>query len=299
MKTQCIFHITGRWQARDAVKSGEYRTPSIASEGFIHFSQAHQVLQVAELFYAGLRDQVIMVVDPALLRSELRFEAPSPMPEEKPADGLETGTLFPHLYGPLNADAIIDLVDLEQFDGAPIHPDTQAMLRHYRFLRLPVEGTLYKSTWRSAETVPGIAGYAATRPAGTAMIGMYANSPRSVSCFHRLDTDEVWHFYNGDPLALHLLHPDGRAQTVLLGCDAHKGHLAQFTVPAGAWQAGELAADGRYALFGCTMAPGFTGECFEAASSEKLIAGYPTQAAIIRKLSPKPGETRMPEGFST
>jgi len=296
MKTQCIFHITGRTRAEAAIKAGEYRTPGIESDGFIHCSQAHQVPETAMRFYAGLRDQVVMVIDPSLLRAELRFEAAGHPAADTGGSGPEDGSLFPHLYGPLNADAVIDLVDLELFDGTPVHPDTRAMLLRYRFSRLPVEGTLYKSTWRSSETVSGIGG---TRPVGTAMAGLYTDGPRSVSCFHRLDTDEVWHFYNGDPAALHLLHPDGRTQTVIMGSDAAGGQAAQFTIPAGVWQAGEMLAGGRYSLFGCTMAPGFTPGCFEAASPEKLTAKFPGQAAVIKRLSSRHGETRLPADFSS
>ncbi len=293
MKAECIFNITGRDQAAAAVKAGVFRTPSLEAEGFIHFSRAHQVLKVAARFYAGLKDQVILVVDPSLLRSELRFEPPSPAPDRIAAPGFEADSMFPHLYGELNADAIVDVVDLESFDGKPIHPDTQAILRRYRFGRLPVEGTLYKSSWQSAEEHSDLS--AGIRPMGTAMIGLYTDSPRSVSCFHRLDTDEVWHFYNGDPLTLHLLHPDGRAQSVSMGADSASGQLAQFTVPAGVWQAGEMSEGGRYSLFGCTMAPGFIPACFEAANSGKLKAKYPGEAATIMRLSAKPGEIRMPD----
>jgi uncharacterized protein (DUF952 family)/predicted cupin superfamily sugar epimerase len=297
--TACIYHIATRAAASAARSSGEYRPESLAGEGFIHLSQAHQVLEVARLFYAGQDDLVLLVVDPGRLRSELRWEAPTMPGHSPPASPPEDfRDLFPHVYGPIGADAIIDVADLEYFDGRPIHPDTAAILGHYRFERLPVEGTLFASTWRSDREAAG------GGPAGTAMIGLYAESPQSLSCFHRLDFDEVWHAYGGDPFRLYLLFPDGRADSVLMGGDPFArgglaGQRAQFVVPAGVWQAGCLEPGGRYALFGCTMAPGFTGGCFEAGVAEELIARYPSQAEPIRRLSVNGGERRMPSGFAS
>ena len=71
-----IYHITSREAAQAARQSGEYRAESLASQGFIHFSQLHQLLGVANAFYKGLHDQVILVVDPERLTSELKYEAP-------------------------------------------------------------------------------------------------------------------------------------------------------------------------------------------------------------------------------
>jgi predicted cupin superfamily sugar epimerase/uncharacterized protein (DUF952 family) len=294
METACIFHICDRETATVAIKTGVYRAPSLESEGFIHFSRAQQVPWVAKSFYEGQTRLALMVVDPALLVAPLRIEAPSPAPigatpNGANAQGAPHNQFFPHLYGALNTDAIIDLIDLERFEGKPIHPDTQALLRQYRFDRLPVEGTLYKSTWHSAHTVPETGG-----PTGTAMIGLYTDSPSSVSCFHRLAYDEVWHFYGGDPLALYLLHADGRTQEVHLGGDSGAGELPQFVVAAGVWQAGEMLPGGRHSLFGCTMSPGFTGPCFEAGLESMLVAGYPELATVIRRLSVNGNEIRMP-----
>jgi uncharacterized protein (DUF952 family) len=99
-----IFHITPRaaWEA--AREQGSYRPASLESEGFIHFSQAHQVVQVANSFYAGIIDLVLLEADTALLRADLRWEPPVGIPT--PAEGL-AGDLFPHLYGPLDLDAVV------------------------------------------------------------------------------------------------------------------------------------------------------------------------------------------------
>lgn len=172
-----------------------------------------------------------------------------------------------------------------------VHPDTEQIIRYFQLDRLPVEGTLFKNTYCSKEqTERG-------KPAGTAMIGLYSEQPLSISCFHRLTYDEIWHVYGGDPFTLYLLYPDGSSEEILMGSEPLKGQRIQFVIPAGTWQAGCIVPGGRYALFGCTMAPGFNGEDFEAADVEGLVKKYPSREDTIRKLSINGDETRMPEGF--
>jgi len=164
----------------------------------------------------------------------------------------------------------------------------------YGFQPLPVEGTLFVSTYRSPASFPD------GRPMGTAMIGMYAHDPPSRSLFHRLPHDEVWHFYGGDPIRLVLLQPDGGVDEVWLGSDVAAGHRVQHVVPAGVWQAGELAPDGSYGLFGCTMAPGFTGAGFEGGRRSELLASHPSAHADIDRLAVPDDElTAMPDDFAT
>ena len=114
-----IYHITSRTAADAARQSHEYRPESLEKEGFIHLSQRHQVSGVANSFYKGQTDLVILVVDETLLKPELKYEAPV-----HPGGAVNAGILpssdqlFPHLYGPLNFDAVIDVEDLPvQSDG--------------------------------------------------------------------------------------------------------------------------------------------------------------------------------------
>ena len=172
-----------------------------------------------------------------------------------------------------------------------MHPSVKTLIDHYHLQPLPVEGTLFVSTYRSPQEYEG------SKPVGTAMIGMYCDEPRSVSLFHKLKYDEVWHFYGGDPLRLVLLYPDGSSHAVIMGSDPLKEQLVQFVIPAGVWQAGHMIQGGRYSLFGCTVAPGFTGDIFEGGKREQLLATYPDQADDINRLSVN-GETNMPRGFA-
>ncbi len=104
-----IYHITTREAALAARSSGEYRPESLTREGFIHFSQRHQVLQVANAFYRGQANLVILVIEPSRLKAELKYEPPfHPSASPSAPDG---DNLFPHLYGPLNLDAVLEVVD--------------------------------------------------------------------------------------------------------------------------------------------------------------------------------------------
>jgi predicted cupin superfamily sugar epimerase len=169
--------------------------------------------------------------------------------------------------------------------------DVKKIIEHFQFERIPLEGTLYRRTYTSEkEFKDGVA-------AGTAIIGLYCKDPESSSKFHRVSREETWHFYKGDPFNLFLLYEDGSSAVVTMGADVLSGQLVQFTVPAGVWQAGCLLPDSEYALFGCTVTPGFTGDCFELALAADLIAKYPDKRELIGKLALKEGETRMPEDF--
>lgn len=166
-------------------------------------------------------------------------------------------------------------------------PIVAELIARYGLRPLPVEGTLFAQTYRTAtEVSPG-------HPVGTVMIGLYCEEPRSESLFHRLTVDEVWHFYSGDPLRLILLYPDGSSRDVLLGPDPLRGHEVQFVVPAGVWQAGCVDSGGRYSLYGCTLAPGFVPGIFEGGLLDRLLTEYPDRELDIRRFSC--GSATMPD----
>lgn len=172
-----------------------------------------------------------------------------------------------------------------------MHEAAATLIERFGMERLPVEGTFFASTYRSAAAAPD------GGPAGTAIVGLYLDDPPSCSLFHRLAHDEVWHFYAGDPIRLVLLHPDGGSEEVLLGGDVLAGARVQHVIAAGTWQAGELAPGGAWALFGCTMAPGFTGAAFEGGTVGALLARYPERADDVRRLGIADGAgTAMPPG---
>ena len=166
----------------------------------------------------------------------------------------------------------------------------KAIINHYEFDRIPIEGTFYKSTYVSKKTIEN-------NPIGTAIIGLYCHNPLSLSYFHKLTHDEIWHFYDGQGFLIHLLYPNGDYRKIIMGKDVLKHQKVQFTIPANVWQAAELLPSSEYALFGCTMSPGFTGACFEGGKKEVLLKIFPNQTAIINRLSVQGHETKLPDGF--
>jgi len=149
------------------------------------------------------------------------------------------------------------------------------LVAHYDLEPIPREGGLFRRTWAGPERSDG-------RPEGTAIVALLA-AP-DYSALHRLPSDEVWHFYLGDPLELLLLAPDGTSRTAVLGPDITDGQHLQFTVPAGTWMGARVAADGAWTFFGCTMAPGFTYQGYEHGDAGELTARYPSEAARIAGL---------------
>lgn len=107
------------------------------------------------------------------------------------------------------------------------------------------------------------------------------------SAFHRIKSDETWHFYLGSPLKLYLLHEDGTLQKVMLGDNPDAGHVFQFTVPRGVWFGAEVSVPESYSLLGCTVSPGFEFGDLEFANLDDLIAGYGRYATLIRRLTRK------------
>lgn len=105
-----IYHITSRSAWGKARQSGEYRAESLETEGFIHCSTSTQVLPVVEKFYMGQQHLLLLMIEPALLSSELKWEPPA---GGTPPPGVPEGEAFPHVYGPINLDAVVKAVDLE------------------------------------------------------------------------------------------------------------------------------------------------------------------------------------------
>ncbi|MFF7986611.1 cupin domain-containing protein [Streptomyces sp. NPDC007901] len=149
------------------------------------------------------------------------------------------------------------------------------IVAHYDLEPIPREGGLFRRTWAGPERADG-------RPEGTAIVALLTTD--DYSALHRLPSDEIWHFYLGDPLRLLLLDPDGTTRSPVLGPDIRHGQHLQLTVPAGTWVGARVAAAGAWTLFGCTMAPGFTYEGYEHGNAAHLTARYPAEAARITEL---------------
>lgn len=111
-----IFHITSRTAWDEAHKRGDYRAESLTTEGFIHCSTLTQVLPVANNFYKGQSGLILLEIEPTLLSSTLKWEPPS---GGAPPPGVPVGDQFPHVYGPINLDAVVNIVVFEsKTDGS-------------------------------------------------------------------------------------------------------------------------------------------------------------------------------------
>jgi uncharacterized protein len=158
--------------------------------------------------------------------------------------------------------------------------------RHLNLAPHPCEGGWFTQTWRAEETIPCEAlpaRYPAMRPAGTCIY--YLLEPGTFSEMHRLASDEIFHFYLGDPVEMLQLAPDGSARTMILGNDLTAGQLPQVVVPKFVWQGSRLVPGGKVALLGCTVSPGFDYADYEAGRADSLTRDYPEAADVIRTLT--------------
>ncbi len=141
------------------------------------------------------------------------------------------------------------------------------------------EGGFFRETFRAPLTLEGLP--QGPRAASTAIY--YLLPAGATSAFHRVRSDELWHFYAGDPLELHLFDERGHAQHTL-GPDLSSGERPQLVVPSGTVQ-GARAAGARYTLVGCTVAPGFDFADWQLVPREELGARFPSERALIEALT--------------
>ncbi len=144
----------------------------------------------------------------------------------------------------------------------------------------PVEGGFFRRTYTSALTMETERG---VRAAGTAIY--YLLEPGTFSEMHVLSSDEMFHFYLGDPVEMLQLHADGRTEVFTLGPDIAHGQHVQLTVPAGVWQGTRLLPGGKVALLGCTVTPGFDFTDYVGGSFAELAERWPAEAERIRALT--------------
>jgi len=147
------------------------------------------------------------------------------------------------------------------------------------------EGGWYRETYRSAGTVPlhGLPGrFDGERSFCTSIYFLLSGD--EFSAFHRIKQDELWHFYDGDGLTVHVIDKAGNCLEKKLGRDSEKGECFQQVVEAGDWF-GASVPSGGFALVGCTVAPGFDFADFEMPSRQELLSLYPQHRAVIEKLT--------------
>lgn len=144
----------------------------------------------------------------------------------------------------------------------------------------PREGGWFRQTYKSALSVDAPQG---RRAAHTAIY--YLLEPGTFSEMHVLDSDEIFHFYLGDPVEMLQLLPSGEAKVIRLGHDLARGEQVQVTVPGGVWQGTRLMGDGKVALLGCTVTPGFEYADYRGGTYAELAEKWPEQTERIRALT--------------
>lgn len=146
------------------------------------------------------------------------------------------------------------------------------------------EGGYYKESYRSTGTIaaPCLPGFGSDRSFSTAIYFLLEQG--DFSAFHRIKSDECWHFYEGETLLIHVLQQNGEYVCKRMGRNLKEGEVLQFVVPDGAWFASEPAVESSFALVGCTVAPGFDFADFEMAKERSLLQLYPKHEALIKRL---------------
>jgi uncharacterized protein len=164
--------------------------------------------------------------------------------------------------------------------------DIEALKKTLGLIPLPQEGGSYAESYRCSETLHAEclpSRYGGSRSFATAIYFLLTQD--SFSALHRLASDEVWHFYLGDPVEMLHLSLDGAARIVQLGADLARGMRPQVLVPKGVWQGAHLMSGGNFALLGATVSPGFEFSDFELGRRDELQRAYPEFSNQIQVLT--------------
>ena len=156
---------------------------------------------------------------------------------------------------------------------------------HHLNLHPHPEGGFYRQTYQSAECIVGTdlpVRFSGKRPISTCIY--YLLEKGDFSSFHRIKSDECWHFYAGGSLEIHVINSKGDYQTGKLGNKLWHGEVFQYIVSAMAWFAVEPSSTTSFALAGCTVAPGFDFNDFELGRKKNLVEIFPQHALLIERL---------------
>ncbi len=160
----------------------------------------------------------------------------------------------------------------------------QPLIEQYQLQPHP-EGGWYKETYRSSELIAATAlpeRFAGSRAFATAIYFLLEEG--NFSAFHRIKSDECWHFYAGDPLQVFVIQTNGELEIIDLGNDISMGQLFQYIVPANCWFASRPAPASKFCFVGCTVSPGFDFADFELADKTALMALYPQHISLLHDL---------------
>ena len=161
---------------------------------------------------------------------------------------------------------------------------TDQLIQQYHLQPHP-EGGWYTQTYKSKERINAEAlpeRFRGSRVYSTAIYFLLEQG--NFSAFHRIKSDECWHFYAGDPLLVYIIDQRGELKIISLGNEHRKGQTFQYVVPANCWFASRPAPNSEYCFVGCTVSPGFEFEDLELADANELSGIYPQHKEIIKEL---------------
>ena len=148
------------------------------------------------------------------------------------------------------------------------------------------EGGYYKEVYRANEKIDKAAlpsRYSSERTFATSIY--YLLKSGQFSSFHKLKSDETWHFYKGSPIAIYLISLAGKFEKIVLGDEIDKNQLLQYTIERETWFAAEPLEKNSYSLIGCSVAPGFEFDDFQLGKRAELIMSFPKYSEIILRLT--------------
>ena len=166
-----------------------------------------------------------------------------------------------------------------------MHTNAAYIIEKFNLQKHP-EGGYFKETYRSEKVIPEDSlpeQFEGNRNYSTGIYFLLTSD--NFSAFHKINQDEMWHFYLGSPLTIHMISPDGEYSKQVLGINLEADELPQFTVPKEYWFAAEVNLLESYSFVGCTVSPGFDFKDFELAQQSALTTQFPVHKEIIKRLT--------------
>lgn len=161
----------------------------------------------------------------------------------------------------------------------------ERLVEQLRLSRHP-EGGWFRESYRSSESIPREGLPHVFGGSRSVCTGIYFLLQRGeMSALHRIKSDELWHFYAGTGLTIHVITRSGEHLELKLGRDLDAGESFQALAPAGCWFGAEVTGAGEYALVGCTVAPGFDFADFEMGDRGGLLRDFPDLEELIVRLT--------------
>ena len=167
----------------------------------------------------------------------------------------------------------------------PLIKDAAVICGHLKLLPHP-EGGWFREVYRSDEilstgALPGR--YKEAHNVSTSIYFLLESN--DFSAFHRIRSDETWHFYKGSPVKLYIITTEGKLLDVILGNNLNDGQLLQFTITRNCWFAAKVVEENSYSLVGCTVAPGFEFADFELGKRHQLEELFPHMQQLINEFT--------------